>query len=102
MATDVQDSFDRRLDAFARSRDEGHIGWFCKDSQDVRHDLTADRTDFGCPGQSAAPGQRRLLGTDHALTAHMAGAACPVDATFRSCRASRPTEWAVARRGSPR
>ncbi|WP_431331382.1 hemopexin repeat-containing protein [Streptomyces sp. IPPR8] len=43
MATDVQESFNRRIDAVLRSRDEGHIAWFFKDNQYVRYDLKADK-----------------------------------------------------------
>ncbi len=43
MATDVQESFNRRIDAVLRSRDEGNIAWFFKDNQYVRYDLKTDK-----------------------------------------------------------
>lgn len=49
MTTDVQESFNRRIDAVLRSRDEGHIAWFFKDNQYVRYDLADDRADSGYP-----------------------------------------------------
>ncbi|WP_431035280.1 hemopexin repeat-containing protein [Streptomyces sp. P6-2-1] len=43
MATDVQDSFYRRIDAALRSRDDGHIVWIFKDKHYLRYDLNADK-----------------------------------------------------------
>ncbi|NDZ78611.1 hypothetical protein G3I19_08750 [Streptomyces sp. SID10853] len=43
MATDVQDSFYRRIDAVLRSRDDGHIAWIFKDNHYLRYDLRADK-----------------------------------------------------------
>ncbi|OKI85880.1 hypothetical protein AMK10_35345 [Streptomyces sp. CB02058] len=43
MATDVQDSFYRRIDAVLRSKDEGHIAWIFKDRNYIRYDLKADQ-----------------------------------------------------------
>lgn len=43
MATEVQESFYRRIDAVLRSRNDGHIAWFFKDRQYVRYDLKADQ-----------------------------------------------------------
>ncbi|MYT80913.1 Hemopexin [Streptomyces sp. MnatMP-M77] len=39
MATELQESFYRRIDAVLRSRDEGNIAWFFKDSQYVRYNV---------------------------------------------------------------
>ncbi|MFJ6544464.1 hemopexin repeat-containing protein [Streptomyces sp. NPDC091385] len=43
MATDVQESFNRRIDAVLRSKDEGPIAWFFKDTQYVRYNLKDDK-----------------------------------------------------------
>ncbi|MGW1226058.1 hemopexin repeat-containing protein [Streptomyces sp. NPDC002530] len=43
MATELQEGFYRRIDAVLRSRDEGNIAWFLKDTQYVRYDLKADK-----------------------------------------------------------
>ncbi|MFD8403710.1 hemopexin repeat-containing protein [Streptomyces anulatus] len=42
MATELQENFYRRIDAVLRSRDEGNIAWFLKDTRYVRYDLKAD------------------------------------------------------------
>ncbi|MYU21006.1 hemopexin repeat-containing protein [Streptomyces sp. SID8352] len=53
MATELQESFYRRIDAVLRSRDEGQIAWFLKDTQYVRYDL---KTDEGVNGAKPIAG----------------------------------------------
>ncbi|GAB2904665.1 hemopexin repeat-containing protein [Streptomyces mayteni] len=43
MDSDVQEGFYRRVDAVLRSRDNGDIAWFFKDTQYLRHELAADK-----------------------------------------------------------
>ncbi|WP_162600250.1 hemopexin repeat-containing protein [Streptomyces sp. CS131] len=58
MATDVQESFNRRIHAVLRSRDEGRIAWFFKDSQYVRYDLKDDK---------GVSGPKRIQGNWHGV-----------------------------------
>lgn len=45
----LPDAFTRGVDAALNRRDKPAVGYLFKDDQDVRYDLSADRTDSGYP-----------------------------------------------------